>query len=305
MIKYFILTVLLAFAMQVQAQQTDYSFEGLINTELKVRLRFSIEDQKAEGYCIYVDTKDKKTLTGEIAEDGTLTLRQKDGERFEGKIIANYMYKGEFFNNENVDQGTFLFSKIETPITEDEALLSGAGATSKETISTSKPKQSLTEVELNDILNKYVKEYKECYQKGIDPMKCRQYTSRAITEIFNIDDFKDPYVGGSFLTMTEAYDKISADSNWKMLGEASNSSTLTEAIQKANEGELVLVAYAFKGFIQLSFIRKGEGKMSSKWGAKVPEVAIFFNNDPSKSYASKGLNYLWRDGSNIEIWIKK
>ncbi|WP_044203953.1 hypothetical protein [Flammeovirga sp. OC4] len=304
MIKYLILPFLLVYTLQVQAQQTNYSFEGLINTELKVRLRFSVEDQKAEGYCIYMDTKDKKTLTGEFAEDGTLTLRQKDGERFEGKIIANYMYKGEFFNTDNVDQGTFLFSKIETPIAEDDAILANA-TTPKNESSSANVKKSLTEVEVSDILNKYIKEYKECYQKGIDPMKCRQYTSRAITEIFNIDDFKDPYVGGSFLTMTESYDKIAADSNWKMLGEASNKGTLDEAIKKANNGELVLVAYAFKGFIQLSFIRKGEGKMSSKWGTKVPEVAIFFNNDPNKSYSSKGLNYLWRDASNIEIWVKK
>ncbi|MBD0402211.1 hypothetical protein [Flammeovirga sp. EKP202] len=304
MIKYLILPFLLVYTLQVQAQQTNYSFEGLINTELKVRLRFSVEGQKAEGYCIYMDTKDKKTLTGEFAEDGTLTLRQKDGERFEGKIIANYMYKGEFFNTDNVDQGTFLFSKIETPIAEDNAILANATAPKNES-SSANVKKSLTEVEVSDILNKYIKEYKECYQKGIDPMKCRQYTSRAITEIFNVDDFKDPYVGGSFLTMTEAYDKIAADTNWKMLGEASNKGTLEEAIKKANAGELVLVAYAFKGFIQLSFIRKGEGKMSSKWGTKVPEVAIFFNNDPNKSFSSKGLNYLWRDASNIEIWIKK
>ncbi|KXX68841.1 hypothetical protein [Flammeovirga sp. SJP92] len=304
MIKYLILPFLLVYTLQVQAQQTNYSFEGLINTELKVRLRFSVEDKKAEGYCIYMDTKDKKTLTGEFTEDGTLTLRQSDGERFEGKVIANYMYKGEFFNKENVDQGTFLFSKIETPIAEDEAILSNATpkTTNSETTAT---KKSLTETEISDILDRYIKEYKECYQKGIDPMKCRQYTSRAITEIFNVDDFKDPYVGGSFLTMTEAYDKIAADSNWKMLGEASDKGTLAQAIEKANNDELVVVAYAFKGFIQLSFIRKGEGKMSSKWGTKVPEVAIFFNNDPNKSYSSKGLNYLWRDASNIEIWIKK
>lgn len=305
MIKLILLPLIFCLSIQVYAQttSTNYAFEGLINTELKVRLRFTIENSKASGYCIYVDSKDKKEISGGITDSGILTLIQKNGERFEGKIIASYMYKGEYYNSENVDQGTFLFSKIEEPISEDEKLINNADTALVE--SSVHLDAGLSETEVNNILNTYLKEYKECYLKGIDPTKCQQYTARAITEVFKIDDFKDPYVGGSYLTMTESYDKIAADDQWKMLGEASEEGVLKQAIALANDGDLVVVAYAFKGFIQLSFLRKGEGHYSSKWGMKVPDVAIFFNNDSTKSSIDKTLSYLWRSPENLEIWIKK
>lgn len=302
MIKLIILPILFFITFQVHAQNADYAFEGLINTELKVRIRFNLNEGNANGYCIYVDSKDKKQLTGSLSENGTLVLNQKDGERFEGKVIANYMYKGEFFNAENIDQGTFMFTKIDTPEEEDEQLILASESPKENKIQLD---STLSDGAVTDLLRRYIKEYESCYSKGIDPMKCRQYTAKAITEVFKIDDFKDPYVGGNFLTMTESYDKMSVDTDWKMLGDASQPEVLKEAIKLANEGELVIMAYAFKGFIQLSFIRKGEGHYSSKWGTKVPDVTVFFNNDPAKSSERKALSYLWRSGENLEIWVKK
>ncbi|MBB6460954.1 hypothetical protein [Flammeovirga kamogawensis] len=280
----------------------EYAFEGLINTELKVRVRFDITDNKAEGYCIYISSKEKLPLTGEQKEDGTVILKQSNGERFEGKIIASYMYKGEYFNAEGVDQGTFLFSKTDVSVKEDDALLTVSDSTAHSSVQTDRLHG--TETEVNDILRNHLAEFKRCYTQNIDPLKCRQASAMAICELFQTNDFKDPYVGGSYLTMSESYDHITASSDWKMLGEAS-SATLKDAQERANEGELVIVSYPFKGFIQLGFIRKGEAKMSSKWNMNVPSIAIFFYNDPEKSSIDKQMNFIWRSPENIEVWVKK
>ncbi|AZQ61704.1 hypothetical protein EI427_05490 [Flammeovirga pectinis] len=280
----------------------EYAFEGLINTELKVRVRFDINENKAEGYCIYIDSKEKSLLTGEKKEDGTVVLSQSNGERFEGKIIASYMYKGEYFNAEGIDQGTFLFSKTDATEKEDETLLVVSDSTAH--ASGKADRLHGTETEVNDILRNHLTEFKRCYTQNIDPLKCRQASAMAITELFQTNDFKDQYVGGSYLTMSESYDHITASSDWKMLGEA-NSATLKDAQARANEGELVIVSYPFKGFIQLGFIRKGDAKMSSKWNMEVPSIAIFFYNDPEKSSISKQMNFIWRSPENIEVWVRK
>ncbi|WP_281613924.1 hypothetical protein [Flammeovirga sp. SubArs3] len=298
MLKNIVLTFILLYSTSNAFSQTDLAFEGLINSELEVRVRFSIgDDNKAEGFCIYKSTNEKVKLVGEKGSDGKIKLVQPNGERFEGKVIAQYMFKGEYFNKENVDLGMFLLSKLDESAESDTDLLS-------EPVEENSKKSTLSDEEIDQVLNSYIKEFTTCYAKSIDPLKCRQTTAKAITEIYNIDDFKDPYVGGSFLTMTEAYDKISADSQWKMIGEA-NATTLSEAQELANKGEVVVIAYPFKGFIQLAMIRRGETKMSSKWGMEVPNVGIFFYNDPEKSSASKPLNFIWRSPENIEIWVKK
>ncbi|MBB3695905.1 hypothetical protein KMW28_13030 [Flammeovirga yaeyamensis] len=277
----------------------DFVFEGLINSELKVRIRYNLsEDKKAEGYCIFEATQEKHLLSGEQKEDGSIILNQKNGEKFQGKVMASYMYKGVYLNTEGVEQGSFLLTKIDATIESDEALLVAKEEEHDEV------KQSLTPQEIDQILTTHLKEFRDCNQKGIDPSKCRQFTSMALTEIFKTNDFKDEYVGGQYLTMTEAYDKIAADKTWKMLGDG-NQATFTAAQEKANNGEIVLVVYPFKGYIQIALMRAGDLKMSSKWGMKVPTVSIYFHNDPEKSSISKSINYIWRGPDNVEVWVKK
>ncbi|OHX65086.1 hypothetical protein [Flammeovirga pacifica] len=277
----------------------DFVFEGLINSELKVRVRYTLsEDNKVEGYCIFTETTEKHLLTGEKTASGDLILKQKNGEQFKGKVMASYMYKGSYLNNEGVEQGSFLLSKIDATRDDDEQLL-----TNKKEAANTEVNQ-LSETQKNEIFNAYLKEFKECNQKGIDPIKCRQYTAKAFSDIYGVDDFKDPYVGGQFLTMTEAYDKIAADNSWEMIGEGS-ATAFQEAQKLANAGDIVLLAYPFKGYIQIAMVRVGELKMSSKWGMKVPSVGLFFANTPEKSSASKSINYIWRGPDNIEIWVKK
>ncbi len=144
-------------------------------------------------------------------------------------------------------------------------------------------------------------EYEECQDDAENAMDCKDFTAKAISKYFGVEDLKQE---GKYINYPDIYDFVSESDAWRNYGDATSQATLDNAQKFANEGIPVIAINTEDKHKLAVMIIAGEQATSSKWKVKVPNAAAFFPKNGPTPFINKTLNYAWSSPEGIEIWVR-
>ncbi|MBL4625210.1 MAG: hypothetical protein JKY42_08745 [Flavobacteriales bacterium] len=154
---------------------------------------------------------------------------------------------------------------------------------------------------LEDIRQEFI----ACKSEATEKHTCKEFVAKAINGNFEISDFNVPEKQGEYVD----YDKIAAivetSADWKKVGEATEQGAMDYVQKCANEGKPAIAISTKSGAGNIAIIVKGEQVKSTSWGLNCPTVAIFFPNQPEKSFIGKTLNYAWGKPDGISLYVRE
>ena len=92
-------------------------------------------------------------------------------------------------------------------------------------------------------LTERLSEFQSCQDQTDDKSPCNRFVGRALSDVYGIDDFKDPGTPGQYISanLMETY-VVTHNDVWVLLGDASDQKVLDEAAADANQGHAVIAA---------------------------------------------------------------
>jgi hypothetical protein len=145
-------------------------------------------------------------------------------------------------------------------------------------------------------------DFMSCKDNSTERASCKEFPAKAICTVYGISDLmngEDSYV---------KYDELLANldmSKWEKVGQASDQSALDKAQAAANEGRAAFAIDEGDQYGNIAIILAGEAKRSTKWGLDCPNSASMFMGGHKYSYMNKGLNYAWKDNSDVYVYVRK
>ncbi|HLW52340.1 MAG TPA: hypothetical protein VKW06_05820 [Candidatus Angelobacter sp.] len=131
---------------------------------------------------------------------------------------------------------------------------------------------------------------------------CRITLAQAMEQIYGVKDFGS---GSRYMTPAEITKKVSGDTSWEHVGNASDQNALKTAQSSANCGKAVIAVLASDTGGHVALILPGAVSPSGMWKLDVPKSASFFTHSPSKSFAGKPLSFSFPSPQNVELYAKK
>lgn len=146
-----------------------------------------------------------------------------------------------------------------------------------------------------------LEEYENCQSSAENAMDCKDFTAKAISKYYGIEDLM---VDEKYIDYNDIYEFVASSNAWRNMGDVDEQDVLDEAQKLANEGIPVIAINTDDEHKFTVLIVAGEQASSSKWGVKVPVCAAFFPKNGPEPFINKTLNYAWGDADGIEIWTR-
>jgi hypothetical protein len=153
-------------------------------------------------------------------------------------------------------------------------------------------KQADVEKKLAEILHQFID---VCYKNRVDSTPCNRYVSRALREIYRIEDFKTK---SGYMTTSELVVALRASSKWLQLGTADNDAILRLAQDEANTGRAVVAL----GPGHVALVIPGPVRTTS-WGSATPNSASLAHYASELAYVGQPLSRAFKKESRNAVSI--
>lgn len=152
-------------------------------------------------------------------------------------------------------------------------------------------------------LTERLSEFQSCQDQKDENSPCNRFVGRALSDVYGIDDFKDPGKPGEYISanLIETY-VVTHNDLWVLLGDAGDQKVLNEATTDANQGHAVIAVEQGKGHGHVALVLPGAQTYSSNWKLQVPSSAAFFLGNPKEAYVKDKLSKAFSTPSGVRIF---
>lgn len=141
-----------------------------------------------------------------------------------------------------------------------------------------------------------------CKDNATESFACKEYPAKALCSVYGINDFMTG--DDSYIKYDELLESLDMG-KWEKVGPASDQSALDKAQAAANAGRAAFAIDEGDKYGNIAIILAGESQRSTKWGLNCPNSASLFMKGHKYSYIEKGLNYAWKDNSDVYVYVRK
>jgi hypothetical protein len=144
-----------------------------------------------------------------------------------------------------------------------------------------------------------------CSNAG-DESACNVLVGRAASELYKIDDFKNP--DGSFLMANDILAKIKSTPGWTRLMPADPQEPLDQALlddaAAGAQDHMIIAVRPADGNGHVALVLPGITQPSGNWNLNVPNSAAAFLHHPEQAYVFCALSYAFSETDGLEFWWK-